>query len=419
MSFTYAPFSKKQKLVMGAPLKRVNLLDGAVRSGKTIASIVRWLLYVGRETSPGSELLMLGVSERTLYRNVVDPLIDIAGARFADYTKGKLKLFGRTCWCIGADDAAAERRIRGMTVEGAYVDEATLIPAAVLKQSRLRCSAGKGSSIWTTNPDSPFHEIHKEWIEKRDEIGHRFNYWHFNLDDNHSLTEEYRQELREGYTGLWYRRFIEGIWCLAEGVIYDLFNLAEHGYGDEDEKGVVYDWHDLALDYGTQNPFAALLIGGKGEDSRVRDEYYYSGREAKVQKTDDEYIADLIAWLADWGFTPGMIRWVIVDPSAASIKAALKKAGFRVKDAKNDVLPGISTVATRLHRGRLKIHRKRCPNTIKEFAVYQWDAKAVKRGEDKPVKENDHALDGLRYHQHTIYGGSMPVIKTAQVGTRR
>jgi PBSX family phage terminase large subunit len=418
MSFVYAPFSRKQLAVIAAPLKRINILDGAVRSGKTIASLVRWLRYVGRETSPGANLLMLGVTERTLYRNVVEPIQEIAGERYADYVKGELRLFGRTCYCIGADDASAERRIRGMTVEGAYVDEATLIPSGVLKQSRLRCSAGKGASIWTTNPDSPFHEIHQEWIERMAELADRLNYWHFTLDDNLSLSEEYKRELSEGFTGIWYRRFIEGLWLLAEGLIYDLFSPDAYGFDDTDAPPA-FDAHDLSLDYGTQNPFAAHLIGARGEASWLWSEYYYAGREAMVQKTDDEYLADLLAWLKDSGLEPGRIRQVVIDPSAASFKALLRRHGFQVRDAINDVVPGIRTVSTRLKRGQLRVHRRRCPNTVKEFGVYSWDPKAAKRGEDKPLKQHDHAMDALRYHQHTLHGGVTPEITVQRAGVRR
>lgn len=418
MSFEYAPFSRKSLEVIAAPLKRVNLLDGSVRSTKTITSIIRWLRYVGKETSPSAKLLMLGVTQDTLKRNVIEPLIDIAGERYAHYTKGKLLLFGRTCYCIGADDAAAERRIRGMTVEGSYVDEASLIPGGVLKQSRLRCSAGKGASLWTTNPDNPFHEINTDWIEKAAEIAHRFNYWHFNLDDNLALSEEYKQELRESFTGLWYRRFIEGLWVLAEGVIYDLFNLDAHGFDDADAPAA-FDANDLCIDYGTQNPFAAELCGVKGDTSWYWNEFWYSGRESQAQKTDDEYIEDLVRWLAEHSLDAEKIRQVIIDPSAASFKVLLRKRGFKVKDAVNDVVPGIRTTSNRIKRGKVKIHRRHCPKLIREFNVYSWDPKAARRGEDIPLKENDHCLDAVRYHEQTLFADTKPGIKTAHTGTRR
>lgn len=420
MAFAYLPFSDKQLEVIAAPLSRINILEGSVRSGKTIASIVRWVRYVGKETSPGAKLLMLGVTADTLKRNVIDDLLDIVGPKHAHYADGTLTLFGRTIHCVGARDVGAEKRIRGLTVEGCYIDEVTQIPQPVVAQSILRCSKGAGRMIWTTNPDSPFHYVHEQFVgnEEAKSAG-RVQVWHFTMDDNLALSEEYKADVTAQFTGLWYDRMVLGLWVLAEGIIYDQFNLDAYGF-DEVDLPIVNDW-DVAIDYGTQNPFAALLIGESKRlpltgavwgmvpeiTSWVASEFYYSGRESMRQKTDAEYADDLEAWLAQE--IGGRPRQVIIDPSAASMIAELRSRGFKVVAASNDVTDGIRTVSGRLACGRLRIHRLRCPNLVREFGVYAWDPKAAEKGEDKPIKKHDHALDACRYHQHTLHGADASV----------
>lgn len=399
MGFEYCRFSPAQIDVIRDPLPcRINILEGSVRSGKTIASIIRWILYVKNETSPRARLLMVGVTKDTLKQNVVDDIVLMVGERHAKYKDGKLTLFGRTIYCKGANDVKAERKIRGMTIEGAYVDEATQIPKNVLDQAITRCSKGRGRVLMTTNPDSPYHWFYTEYCGNQEKIARGLvRVWHFTLDDNFAISDEYRRDLAANFTGLWYKRMILGLWVIAEGVIYDLFDLESHGF-DDDDAPKSFDYHSMAVDYGTQNAFAALLIGRKGDESWVLNEYYYSGRDALKQKTDAQYSADLKEFIGDTA-----LRFLIHDPSAASFAAQVKEDKLApVYPALNDVTPGIRTVLNRLVQGKVRIHKRKCPNLIKEFGSYCWDPKAALKGEDKPLKVNDHALDALRYNEATI-----------------
>ena len=196
------------------------------------------------------------------------------------------------------------------------------------------------------------------------------------------------------YSGVFFKRYIQGLWCIAEGVIYDMFDKSRHVIDELVEGSKYY----VSCDYGTQNA-TVFLLWTKNENNNkwtcVR-EYYYSGREESKQKTDSEYADDLTIWLKE--IKPERI---IVDPSAASFIAELKKRGYRIKKANNDVLDGIRFVATQLTGGSIEINDK-CENLIREFAEYVWDEKAADRGEDKPVKEFDHAMDALRYFCYTI-----------------
>jgi PBSX family phage terminase large subunit len=398
--FTYCDFSPKQLDVIEAPLTRINILEGAVRSGKTIASIIRWVIYVMSETSEGGRLLMLGVTGDTLYRNVISDLLDMVGPEHSRYVDHTLYLFGRTIHCVGARDVGAEKRIRGMTVEGCYIDEVTQIPQVVVKQSILRCSKGAGRAIWTTNPDSPFHWVHEDYIGNEAALtSGRVTVHHFDLDDNFALSEEYKADIRASFTGLWFQRMVKGMWVMAEGVIYDSFDLDAHGFDDVDQPAA-FDWFDLTLDYGTQNPFHALLVGAKADVGWYVDEYRHCGRDTMRQLTDGEYSQALIKFLGN-----RLPRHIYIDPSASSMAAQLRKDGFKgITSADNDVVPGIRVVSNRLTDGKVKIHREKCPHLVKEFGSYSWDPKAIIKGEDKPLKVNDHGMDALRYREFTLYG---------------
>lgn len=391
----WGKFSRKGLESIAQSTARLNIWHGAVRSGKTICSIVRWLEFV--KNGPEGDLLMVGKTERTLYRNILGPIRDIVGRKRFKYNRGmgELTLCGRLIYIAGANDERSADKIRGLTLAGAYCDELTLWPESMFSELLNRLSVAGAKLFGTTNPDGPFHWLKVNYLDK---LGLNLKQWHFELGDNPNLPADYIESLKMEHVGVFYDRMIKGLWVLAQGVIYDGFDLVKHGYDDADEPQA-FDAQDVTIDYGTQNAFAALLMGVKGDTSWVRREYYYSGRDEQQQKTDAEYSADLKEWLA--GLNP---RWVVIDPSAASMIAQLRRDGFRVKPAENDVVPGIGTVAGRISNGKLRVHRKRCPNLVKEFGVYAWDPKAAKRGEDKPIKQHDHALDALRYHEYTLFG---------------
>lgn len=417
--FEFKPFSPRALAVIEDPLDaQITVLEGSVRSSKTISSIVRWGIYVGQETPPGAKLLMIGVTQDTLKRNVIDDLIDIFGEEHAKYVEGVLTLFGRTIYCVGANDKGAEKRIRGLTVFGCYIDEVTQIPMEVVRQAVLRCSAGRGRLIWTTNPDSPYHPVFVEYIGNPEKLASGLvKVHHFTMADNLALSEEYKANVAAGFTGLWYKRMVLGEWVLAEGVIYDGFDISGPiGFDDGEiprraDGSPDFEAFDVSLDYGTQNAFVALLIGVRGDCSWVLREYYYSGRDAMLQKTDAEYREAIVEWLKEpavsWWQNGGPVvpRHVLIDPSAASFKAELRRAGFKgLRDAENDVTDGIKTTAGRLRTGKIRIHRTKCPGTVREMGLYSWDKRAAERGEDKPLKINDHGPDALRYHEHTLHG---------------
>jgi PBSX family phage terminase large subunit len=385
MSFIWDKFSKKQLDSILQSMARLNIWEGSVRSGKTIASIVRWLEYI--KTGPQGDLLMAGKTERTLKRNILDVIEDVVGTKNFKYNRGlgEVYIFGRKVYIAGANDERSESKIRGMTLAGAYGDELTLWPESFFKMLLSRLSVKGAKLFGTTNPDSPYHWLKTEYIDN-DNIN--IKVFHFEIEDNLSLDHEYVEELKKEYTGLWYKRFIQGLWVLAEGVVYDMFDERKHVIVEIPE----CDRYWVAIDYGTNNPTVFLLQGQKGNVFYTLKEYYYDSVKAGRQKTDAEYSKDLKEFIGNKHITN-----IVVDPSAASFIAQLRKDGFfNVKKADNEVLDGIRYVSTLLSNNRYFIHES-CKNLIKEKASYVWDIKAQQKGEDKPLKQNDHASDAERY----------------------
>jgi PBSX family phage terminase large subunit len=286
---------------------------------------------------------------------------------------------------FGGKDEASYMLIQGRTLAGVLMDGVALMPRSFVEQACARCSVD-GSKLWfNCNPGSPSHWFYNEWIKKPKE--HNALNLHFNLSDTPASSEKIVERYKSMYTGVFYRRYILGEWCVAEGLVYD---FGEDNIVDEvPSNGEYY----ISIDYGTLNPFSAglwCLLGDKA--TRVK-EYYYSGRSTNHQKTDEEY-CDEIEKLAD-GYN---IRKVIVDPSAASFITALRKRGFKVIQANNEVLDGIRRTAVYLRNGNIKIHRS-CVDSIAEFGLYCWDDKAT---DDRVIKENDHAMDEIRYFSNTV-----------------
>lgn len=395
-------FSPKQLGVIEAADARVNLLDGPVRSGKTMASIVWWINYVA--TSPHDKFLMTGKTKDTLYRNVLNDMFSMVGSKNYKYNKseGVLHMFGKEIYCVGANDEKSEGRIRGMTVAGWYADEITLHPKSFVNQGLARTSIEGAKAMWTTNPDSPYHFIHQQYIEDGEKyskgIVKRFP---FQFDDNYALSDEYKESLKALYSGLWYKRMILGLWVLADGSVYDMWDEERHVITDEQlPSGSTR--HVVGVDYGTNNPCVFLLIGLVSNKYYVLREYYYAWRENMKQKTDADYSRDFKEFVGETH-----IDTIYIDPSASSLIAQLHHDGInKITHANNDVLPGIQTVSKLLADGGLFVHES-CKNVRREFTSYVWDENAQKRGEDKPKKEKDHCMDALRYAIHTdaAYGG--------------
>ena len=358
-----------------------------MRSGKTWISLVWWAMFVA-SMPRDMEFLMVGKTLTTLRRNCLGLLKKLEPSFDFSIPKKQATLYGRTIWLEGADNESAVNKIRGMTLAGAYLDELTLLPSEFYYMALSRLSVKGAKLCATTNPDSPTNYVYTDIIQNR-EINSRI--FKFLIEDNTFLEPEYVAALKKEYEAVpnSYQRFILGEWVLAEGLVY---RFADEYIVDEipDEESVVYY---VSIDYGTQNPSSAGLWRLSGDKAIREKEYYYSGRRTNIQKTDEEY-CDEVDKLCE-GYD---IKQVIVDPSAASFIAALRKRGYKVIGANNDVLDGIRRVAVYLAGGNIRIHRS-CKNSIAEFGLYRWDDKANK---DTVVKENDHAMDEIRYFANTV-----------------
>jgi PBSX family phage terminase large subunit len=417
--------SEAQERSIALSTARINLWEGAIRSGKTIGSLIRWLHYIAHEAPRGGVLFMVGQTLQTLERNILVPLMDPAITGPAAYhvhhtpNTGTATIFGRTVHLVGAKDSKAFGRIRGATSAGAYVDEATLLPAHFLTELLGRMSL-KGAKLFaTTNPDGPAHWLKREFIDRRHEMNMRV--FSFTLDDNPSLDPEYVASIKAEHTGLWYARLIEGKWVAAEGVVYDAWDPDRHVV---DTIPRIERWLGVGLDYGTTNPLDAILLGVGTDETGPHPirrlyataEWRHDPKVAKVRLTDVQHSQNLQEWLAQVDRYDGTnekgVRppFVVVDPSAASfIEQLLHDRVHGVTPAINEVVPGIRTVSSLLAADRLRVHSS-CKSLIIEMPSYSWDDKATEKGEDKPMKVADHAVDALRYGIHTTEALWRPLI---------
>ncbi|MER0481596.1 PBSX family phage terminase large subunit [Streptomyces sp. Edi2] len=403
------PLSRKQLRSIGRATARINVWHGSVRSGKTIASLLALVIAVAN-AGPSGLIVICGRSLQTIERNCLEPLQDAALfgplARHVQHTRGATTatILGRTVHLIGAADTRAEGRLRGLTAQLAYVDEATLVPEGFWTQLLARLSVPGARLYATTNPDSPRHWLKTTYLDRAGELNLRS--WHFKLSDNPSLSPEYVADLAAEYVGLWRRRMIDGAWCVAEGAIYDMWDEARHVIDTLPE--ICRYW--VGLDYGTTNPFAALLLG-EGVDGRlyVCSEWRHDSRATHRSMTDAQYSAALRKWLANWRHPaagpdtpPGIApEWTFVDPSAASFSTQLWADGYPgIARASNEVADGIRSVAALLAADRLLVHES-CVGLLDELPGYSWDSKATERGEDAPLKVDDHSADALRYVVHS------------------
>lgn len=375
---------------------RTNIWDGSVRSGKTVSSLIAWLNFVNH--GPAGPLLMIGKTERTLWRNILEPVVDVVGQGAANFHRGTGEghLLGRKVYLASANDSSSEGKIRGMTAAGAYGDELTLWPESFFKMLLSRLSIEGARSFGTTNPDGPRHWLKRGYLDRANELDLRA--FHFQLRDNPTLPPAYIRSLEAEYTGLWHRRFIKGEWCLAEGVIWDQFDPDRHVL-EAVPTGVRFTRYWLGVDYGTANPFVALVVGETAAgEFYVLDEWRWDSAEESRQKTDAQYSREVRRWLRERGHAPH--RWLI-DPSAASFIEQVRQDGVATRDAENDVLDGLRIVNSLFGADRLWI-LERCQGLIDEITGYCWDEKAQERGEDKPVKQSDHGPDALRYVCATV-----------------
>ena len=387
--------SKKQRAILAFPYTSFDALicDGAIRSGKTSLMTVSFVDWAMR-TFNGQRFGLCGKTVESCVKNLVRPFRDLGWARrlYTMTWRGKDKELvvqrgDRTnvFEVFGGHDERSFELIQGRTLAGVLLDEVALMPRSFVEQATGRCSVD-GSRMWfNCNPGPPTHWFYEEWVKKAAE--RNALHLHFTMEDNPGLSDKIRARYEGMYTGVFYRRYILGEWCVAEGLVYD---FGEDNIVDEIPEGGEYY---ISVDYGTMNPFSAGLWSLAGARAVRVAEYYYSGRATMAQRTDEEYCDEVIRLAGD-----RPIRQVIVDPSAASFIAALRKRGFTVVKANNDVMDGIRRVSEFLRAGNIKIARG-CRDAIAEFGLYRWDEKKT---EDTVIKENDHAMDEIRYFANTI-----------------
>lgn len=398
------PLSEKQiRSIVESEQVRIAAWTGAVRSGKTIASLIAFLIALAG--APDSGLIIIaGRTLQTIERNILEPLQDRQLFGFlvghVHHTRGSTTavILGRTVHLIGASDARAEGRVRGLTAYLVLVDEATLVPEGFFTQLLARLSVPGARLLLTSNPEGPAHWLRKKFLLREGELNLR--HWHFTLNDNPSLDPAYVAALKAEYVGLWYKRFIDGLWILAEGVVYDMW---DEDRMLEDRIPTITRWIGTGVDHGTVNPFVALTAG-IGVDKRIHfvAEYRHDSKLARRQKTDAEYSRDLQdfhAGITIPGTTLKGIRpeYICVDPSAAGFVTQLYRDGVPgVMNADNSVLDGIRMFASLLGNDRIRVHRS-CKGFIDEIPGYAWSEDDAAKGEDKPVKVEDHSLDAARY----------------------
>ena len=396
----YQKFSKRQMLALtwwnrpGLQHYEGIICDGAIRSGKTLSMVTGFFLW--SMASYGEQAFALcGRTVGALRRNIIDHLQTWLGDGFVireNRSENKLVVTdgkGRrnTYYLFGGEDESSYKVIQGITLAGVLLDEAALMPRSFVEQACARCSVA-GSKLWfNCNPEGPEHWLYKQWIQKAGEKN--LLHLHFTMADNPALDPGIRQRYEKMYTGVFYRRYILGQWCMAEGLVYD-FRPDKHITRDVPQYGRYY----ISVDYGTLNPFSAGLwcVSG-GKAVRIR-EFYHSGRDSGRQYTDEEYHQALVKLAGDLP-----VEWVVVDPSAASFITTIRAHGvFSVRKARNEVLDGIRLVASLLQEGILQFSPE-CKDSIREFSLYRWE----EQGEtDRVCKENDHAMDDIRYFCATV-----------------
>lgn len=398
-----APFSRKQMQALTWWCKSSRyegmdaiICDGAVRSGKTLCmslSFIAWAFYAFEDTA----FAICGRTIQSLRRNVAAPLLPLL-ERLGFTCRQKLaqnlievtrKKKGNRFYLFGGKDESSAALIQGMTLGGVLFDEVALMPRSFVEQALARCSLPRSRFWFNCNPEHPQHWFRQEWILKAAQKNAL--YLHFTMEDNPSLEEDIRRRYRSLYSGTFYQRFILGEWVAAEGLVYPMFQETKHIVPAPPEPAELYY---ISCDYGTVNPASFGLWGLRQGIWYRLQEYYHDSRKTGVQHTDEEYYAALCI-LA--GGRP--VEAVIVDPSAASFLECIRRHGeYRVLPAKNDVLAGIRRVSDILREGRLRVCEG-CADSIREFGQYRWDPAA---GKDCPRKENDHAMDDIRYFVSTI-----------------
>ncbi len=392
------PLSPKQLEFIDKSTRHWNLAHGSVRSGKTVGTLFRYMQAIN--DCPDSQIFMVGHSSETIFQNAIRLLLESPQLRifrpFCTWYSGKrqLKFRDKTITTLGAKDEGAIGQFQGKTMSLVYCDEMTLYPESIVDMIDTRLSNPWSMGFASMNPSHPQHKI-KKWIDKAEAGDENYYSLHFNLDDNPFVDEGYKQRIRDSLSGLFYKRNYLGLWCLAEGAIFDFFDKSIHVVKNPPRAA---EYWIAGIDYGVSNAFACVLIGvstGKytqtGKCLWVEKEYYWDCKKTGRQKINSEFADDVQSFLDPYG-----VRNIYIDPSALSMKLELQRRGMHVVEANNDVLNGIEIMTSEMGKGNLFVLED-CKNLIKEIENYVWDPKKSSMGEDAPVKKGDHAVDALRY----------------------
>lgn len=419
----FKEFSKRQMQAFTwwcreSPYSEYNgiIADGSIRAGKTVSMAISFILWA-MASYDRQNFAMCGKTVGSFRRNVwnwLRPVLHARGYEIQEFRTSNTIIVnnGRVTnyfYIFGGRDESSQDLIQGMTLAGLYCDEVALMPESFVNQATGRCSVKRAKMWFNCNPESPMHWFLKNWIEKKDEK--KMLHLHFTMDDNPSLSELVRERYKTTYTGVFYQRFILGLWVMAQGAIYkDAWS--DELYFDKEQLDLIYKNPRLyrryiSIDYGTVNPMAFLDIWDDGDTVWVCREYYWNSRaEGGKEKDNSQYGDDLMEFIKFSDYAPTA---VIVDPSAASFKIEMRNRGLRAKEtvdtinADNSVIEGIRNVNRLLTRRKIRIYKEACPNLIKEMQSYAWDEKAIQNGgKERPIKVNDHACDALRYYCQTI-----------------
>lgn len=417
----FKDFSRKQMQVFtwwqdSSPYKDFNgiVADGSIRSGKTVSMALSFVFWA-MKSFDGCNFIMSGKSVGSFRRNVwfwLKTVLILHGYEIEEVRTENLIYIAKGSrvnyfYIFGGRDESSKDLVQGITAAGAFFDEVALMPQSFVNQATGRCSV-EGAKLWfNCNPENPKHWFRTEWILLA--IEKKLLHLHFNMDDNLSLSESVKERYKSTYSGVFFDRYILGLWVVAEGAVYRSSWSEANLFGDELQKYFTDNLYRLRryiwIDYGTINPMVFLDVYDDGQTLFVTKEYYYDSKKTGVQLDNSQYADELESFISG-GPPPDAI---VIDPSAASFKAELRNRHLRAKvaidtiDADNEVLAGIRHVSTLLHKNLLRFHREKCKKTIEEMENYRWDEKALANtSKEKPLKVDDHGPDACRYGCKTL-----------------
>lgn len=383
---------------------KINLAHGSVRSGKTVCTLYRFMQAAYQ--CPDSDIWMIGHTSSTIFDNAINLILSPKPAGIPDplaifrpfctwlESRRELRFGDKTINTCGVRDKGSIGLIQGKTFSLCYGDEMTLYDESIIDMIDTRLSAPHSKMFASMNPTHPSHKV-KQWIDAGLNGDPNYYSLHFTLDDNPYVDEAYKRRVKNSLSGVFYKRNYLGLWCLAEGAIFDFFDRQIHVVRRAPASA---EYYIAGIDYGTANAFACILIGvSSGRHSQtgkrlwVEKEYYWDFRKTGRQKTAAEFAADVQRFLEPYG-----VRQIYIDPSALAFKLELQRLKLHPVNADNDVDNGILKLTSEMQQGNLYI-MECCPNLIREVESYVWDPKSSEKGYDEPLKKDDHAVDALRY----------------------